>query len=305
MIDSTHRTWSSGALAVLLLGAAGCPPPPPTPQGSSSDVTDATGSMMPPRSCVDAPPSSRPGVVTIDPDGDDAREPFDVWCDVDGWILVGEVGASFDIAREAFTVDRQLAALLDPEVERDGMANYSFERFEAYGTTWTLRSVVRDPEASAASTQHTFFRAQADQIVEPNELGNNWYEKTTALRLEVLTYAATGNSPLAGSTNQTWVPVGPYQWPKPQDAPPLSTFYMFGKYDGEPLLNGVACIGADGQTATCTVLAGMLNDAQGPDGKRGVPSGLDTYADGVTYDWGREATYWLRDDRPAMPQATR
>jgi hypothetical protein len=305
MIASTRHTWSSGAVAAAFLATVGCPPPPPVPQGWSSEATGPAESTTLPRSCVGAPAASRPGVVTIDPDGDERREPFDVYCDVDGWILVGEVGSNSDIMREAFTMDRQLAALLDPQIAREGVANYAFERFEAYGATWTLRTVVSDPEVAPAWTQQTFFRGRDGEIVDPNELGNNWFMKSTPSRLETLTYAATGASQLAGSTNQTWVPVGPYDWPTAQGAPPASTFYMFGQYDADPLLNGQTCIDDDGQTARCRLLAGMLNDEQGFDGKLGVPSGLQSYRDGTDHSWGRAASYWLRDDRPPMPQTIR
>jgi hypothetical protein len=298
MTASTNLKPSRGWPAAALVAVLGCPPPPPAPAGSSGS-TDAH-SVDPPRSCVDV--TTAPGVVTIDPDGDGAREPFDAWCDENGWILIAKVGGSYDVEREAFTTDRQLAALLDPEVAPDGLANFAFDRFESYGATWTLRAVVHDPNASPPWAQHTYFRAREGAIVEPNELGNNWYGKSTPMRLEYLTYAVSGESALAGDTNRTWLPVGPYERSVPPLTPPVSTFYMFGQYDEDPLLAGVPCIDQGGQSARCTVLAGLLNDQQGIDGSLGVPSGLVSYRDGVAHEWGRAVTYWIRDDRPQMPQ---
>lgn len=144
----------------------GCPPPPPSLASASSESGSEDDTV--PRSCVDADAHELPGVVTVDPDGRGAAEPFDAYCDEHGWMLVGEIGEAYDIQRESFNVDRLLANLLAPDIASDGLANFGFDRFAAYQTIWTFRSVVSDSTAEPPWSQVTFFRAREGEIVTPD-----------------------------------------------------------------------------------------------------------------------------------------
>ncbi len=194
-----------------------------------------------------------------------------------GWILVGKIGQSANHGQVgAFDTDLNLGELANGNAPSAALyAHYNLARFNAYGSTWTLRNRV-DSNNNGSHYQFTFFRPQT--ACSPGQAGQNWVGTSTPSRLLFLVMSTN-----AGLANTTWLPLGRY------DSPGSTTLWMFGFRVGS---DGSPCLTTAGQTFTCHAPAGTItNEAR----TIGTMTSAFSNRDGIGHTWQRRGTYWLRN----------
>lgn len=228
--------------------------------------------------CDDRP---RPdGVYWIDPSGSGA--PFEAYCDMTrnhgGWMLIGKLGQDGRPTSD-FRSDVGVPSLTSGPVPfADEYSHWDLARLDAYGSEWTVR-VDTDVFNDLSHFQYTFYRPDTAVTLLPSTAGSSWKGAGTHSLLLHLTTSTT-----TGASNSTWLPV-----PDCIDGHCNGSFFLWTYRD--PFGGGDCIDGAD-QTRLCHSVQGtVVSDYPVP----GTMSAAYGMLDGVVHDWGKRATYWLRD----------
>lgn len=239
-----------------------------------------------------AMPASRDGVFSIDPGQDGANAAYPVYCDMTtqggGWMLVGKLGDQLShFFSTLFDVDLNTAQLLDgDEPTSTQYAHWDLNRFNSYGSVWTVRVSVDSgiPLSSGTGTTHqyAYYRPRGGMSLLPGTAGANWLGTTTPSFLEHKTGAHT-----TWPNNTTWLPLGRYDSAGAQ-------LWLFGYRDGGEVGTSVQCIDATGQTMLCHAPPGAVQNQAGLTGTFTAAYGL---GDEVPHQHTKRATYWLRNAR--------
>ena len=231
-----------------------------------------------------ADPKAQSGTYTLQPAA--TVTPFSAYCDMSGhhggWILVAKLGASVLPANKnvPLTTDRGATSLANNTAPASTeYANWDMKRFDSFGSTWTVRTMV-DSHNDGKHYQYTFYRPASGQTVLPRTAGVNWLGATTASKLLHLVMSTT-----TGLQNTTWMAVP--KW----DVCCGHSYMMFGYR-----LQGVGgqCLTTAGQTTTCHAASGgIINESN--NAISGSYTAAFGYQDGVSHSHGRRATYWIKE----------
>jgi len=231
-----------------------------------------------------ADPKSKSGTYTLQPSA--AVTPFKAYCDMSGhhggWILFAKLGASVapGSKKVPLTTDRGASSLANNTAPAaTEYANWDMKRFDSFGSTWTIRSMV-DAGNNGKHYQYTFFRPASGQTLLPSTTGVNWLGTSTASKLLHLVMSTT-----TGLKNTTWMPVPTW------NVCCGHTYMMFGYR-----LQGLSgqCLSTAGQTTKCHgISGGIVNENNSS--IRGSYTAAFGYRDSVTHAHGRRATYWIKE----------
>lgn len=244
-------------------------------------------------------PASRDGVFSIDPDGNGPIAAYPVYCDMTsqggGWMLVGKLGdESSHYFSTLFDTDFNVTQLLDGnEPSSVQYAHWDLNRFNSYGSAWTVRvsidsAVALSPPATGTKHQYSYYRPRGGMNCLPGTAGANWLGSTTPSLLEHRTGAHD-----TWPRNTTWLPLGPYHPYQPSAA----TLWIFGYRDESA--GAVGCLDDNQQTKLCHSPPGVVfNQLETPEGSlTGTYTAAFGLLDGVAHEHGKRATYWLRNAR--------
>ena len=241
-------------------------------------------------------PAQLPYPVAQDSDESSAvgTQPFLVYCDMTdgGWTLIGKIGDSLVSKPSDFTSDLLTEAngdVHDPSNYGPGSMQYShlnLNRFNAYGTNWTVKTVTDTYQADSPTQEHyqySYWRPQlpaesgsATITCNPGCAGTRWDVSLAYQQLLTLQRSTT-----TGLTNTTWLPFGVWE------SPPSWWLFSYRKLD---LDDGVTnCLDAAGQTQYChSPSGGLVNLAA-----TGVYTSAFGDIDGIPHSHVHPGTFWI------------
>jgi hypothetical protein len=245
-----------------------------------------------PASCsaiLAAVPGARDGVFLIDPDSDDVNIAFSVYCDMTtqdgGWMLVGKLGDQLPhFFSSLFDADFNVVQLLDgTQPLSTQYAHWNLDRFNSYGSTWTVRvsvdSGILAPSGTGTSHQYAYYRPRGGMSCLPGTAGANWLGSMTPSLLE---HKTGGHD--TWPNNTTWLPLGPYHSAG-------ATLWIFGYRDDTTAGD---CLDGARQTKLCHSPPGVVYNQSNLLGTYTAAYGI---GDGIPHQHSKRATYWLRNAR--------